>query len=105
MERLFIGYTTTDSAKEAATLARGLVAAKLAACVQIEAPITSTYRWEGKIETATEHRLCIKFIERNAAAIERWLCDNHSYDEPEWLAFPVEIVSKGYHQWACAQSN
>jgi len=36
--------TTTGSQEEAETLASGLVAARLAACVQ-QTPIRSTYRW------------------------------------------------------------
>ena len=44
--------TTTDSAeKAAAARARGAVEARLAACAQISAPVTSVYRWKNAIET------------------------------------------------------
>jgi hypothetical protein len=45
--------TTTDNEKEAEFLTRSLLEARLAACVQI-VPVRSLYRWEGKIEEATE---------------------------------------------------
>jgi periplasmic divalent cation tolerance protein len=53
-----VGYcqvvTTTDSAEAADALARGAVEARLAACGQVVGPITSTYRWQGAVETARE---------------------------------------------------
>ena len=46
--------TTTEKEEDAARIARVLVESRLAACVQVLGPVTSTYRWKGAIETATE---------------------------------------------------
>ena len=46
--------TTAGSEEEAARIARMLVDARLAACVQVLGPIASTYRWQGAIETSRE---------------------------------------------------
>ena len=46
--------TTTERREDADRIAQALVEARLAACVQVVGPITSTYRWRGKIETAQE---------------------------------------------------
>ena len=46
---------TTDAREDAERLARDLVLERrLAACVQVLGPISSTYRWQGAIETAEE---------------------------------------------------
>jgi periplasmic divalent cation tolerance protein len=46
--------TTTEAEADAQAIARALVEKRLAACVQIIGPITSTYWWQGEIETAEE---------------------------------------------------
>jgi len=52
--------TTTDAAEKAEALARGAVAARVAACAQISGPVTSVYRWRGAVETAAEWRVQFK---------------------------------------------
>ena len=46
--------TTTERREDAERIARALVEARLAACVQVLGPITSVYRWKGSIETSQE---------------------------------------------------
>jgi periplasmic divalent cation tolerance protein len=46
--------TTTETKADAQAIAHALVEKRLAACVQIIGPITSTYWWRGEIETAEE---------------------------------------------------
>ena len=46
--------TTTETKDDAARIAALLVERRLAACVQVTGPITSTFRWEGKIQSAEE---------------------------------------------------
>jgi periplasmic divalent cation tolerance protein len=46
--------TTAGTKADAQQIARAVVEKRLAACVQIIGPITSTYWWQGKIETAEE---------------------------------------------------
>ena len=46
--------TTTETVEAAKQLAQPLVECELAACVQIVSPLTSVYRWQGKVETAAE---------------------------------------------------
>lgn len=47
-------HTTIDSREAAQKIADALVSQRLAACVQVSGPITSTYWWEGKMEQAQE---------------------------------------------------
>ncbi len=95
--------TTTDQPMVAAALARELVAERLAACVQISGPITSTYRWQGNIETAEEWRCSIKTLERLYPLVERRIRELHTYEEPEIIAVHIAQASPGYVRWLQAQ--
>ncbi|WP_443749177.1 divalent-cation tolerance protein CutA [Asticcacaulis solisilvae] len=79
-------------------LARRLVEARLAACVQTH-PIASTYAWQGEIETSAEIMLTAKTVADKLAAIEALVKKHHSYDVPEILAQPVVWVSTEYEAW------
>lgn len=97
---LLIGWTTVADRPTAERLAHGLIDAGLAVCVQIDGPITSVYRWQNKVETATEFRLCVKLLPAKADAIESWLNANHPYAIAEWVVVRAEIVAEKYLSWA-----
>ena len=97
---LLIAWTTVANRPEAEILARGIVDAQLAACVQIEGPLTSFSRWEGRLEEATEFRLTIKFLPEQSAGLEAWVHIHHPYETPEWLTLRAENVSEKYLSWA-----
>lgn len=91
--------TTVANGVEAETLARQIVAAKLAACVQILPLMKSIYVWENQIQTEPENLLLIKTLSENYDALERFILANHSYDVPEIVALSAEKVSDGYLGW------
>ena len=91
--------TTVGSQEEAQKLAAALVAARLAACVQVIGPIASTYRWHGKLETSQEWLCAIKTLRANYAALEAAIRAAHSYQVPEILAFDVVEGSRDYLDW------
>lgn len=90
--------TTTDDPAEAEALARALVEARLAACVQA-VPIASTYRWEGAVETADEHLLLVKTRADCADRVKAFLDEHHSYDTPECVVVPVVDGLPAYLAW------
>jgi periplasmic divalent cation tolerance protein len=91
--------TTTSSAEEAKSLARAIVEAKLAACVQILPEMESIYYWEGKVLQEAEHLLLIKTIPSRYDELEKFILEQHSYDTPEIVALDAERVSDGYLKW------
>jgi periplasmic divalent cation tolerance protein len=91
--------TTASSADEARRIATALVEERLAACVQIVGPIESIYRWQNKIETATEWQCSIKTRRHHYDAIEAVIRRLHSYDVPEILAVPIVAGSEAYLKW------
>jgi periplasmic divalent cation tolerance protein len=91
---------TCGSQKEARKIARALVKRRLAACVnQIGAPVTSVYRWKGKVESAKEFLLVIKTTKKRFAALRRAIRELHSYKVPEIIALPIAEGSRGYLEW------
>lgn len=92
-------HVTAPDAATAARLARVLVDERLAACVQVLPGVTSTYRWEGVVETADEHLLLVKSTAERFEAIRERICSEHPYDVAEVLAVPVVAVDPRYAGW------
>ena len=90
--------TTVDVEADAEKIAGALVEERLAGCVQIS-PITSIYRWQGKIETAREWRLCIKTREDLREEVDKVLTVLSSYEVPEIIVTPILGGSKAYLAW------
>jgi periplasmic divalent cation tolerance protein len=99
MEDEYILVLTTIAGQEqAGELARSIVSAGLAACVQIQA-IRSVYRWKGEVCDEPEHLLMIKTAERRYADLERHIRANHSYETPEIVKLPIAGGSREYLAW------
>lgn len=90
--------TTCPNAEQATKLAEMLIKQQLVACVQAS-DITSTYRWQGVVETAKEVRLMIKAKRADYEAIEAFVRVTHPYENPEILALPVVAGSRAYLEW------
>ena len=91
--------TTTETPLQAAQLAQLLVETELAACVQILSPMTSIYRWQGKVERAAETLLLIKTLQEKYSALEAAIKTHHPYQTPEIIALPVAAGSTEYLAW------
>ncbi|MFF1834124.1 divalent-cation tolerance protein CutA [Streptomyces sp. NPDC058231] len=96
--------TTTDSEEKAHSLAQGAVEARLAACAQISAPVTSVYRWQNAIETSEEWQVLFKTTAERYDELEEHLQAAHDYDTPEIIAVPVVRGSARYLAWLAAET-
>ena len=94
-----LASTTTAKAEDAGKIAMQLVERKLAACVQIVEPITSVYRWQGKIESEREILLLIKSTQDLIPDIAELLDEIHPYEVPELVATPIIEGSASYLRW------
>lgn len=90
---------TCGGAEEADRLARSLVEARLAACVNVIPQIRSYYRWKGEMETAEEYLLAIKSSRGLFEAVRAHIVSMHSYEVPEVLALAVVAGSREYLSW------
>jgi len=90
---------STAPAPAARRIARALVDARLAACVNLLPKITSVFRWEGRVDRTAESLLLIKTtggaLRRCRARLERL----HPYEVPEWIAVEVDEVADPFRRW------
>lgn len=91
--------TTCDNREALSNMAHRLVEKNLAACVQLLGPIESTYRWEGKVETATEWLCQIKTTASLYDQVEAEILHMHPYTTPEIIALPLVRGHQGYLSW------
>jgi periplasmic divalent cation tolerance protein len=91
--------STCESRSQAERIGHALVSERLAACVNIVPGLTSIYRWQGAVETASECLLLIKTTLEEAKAVEVRVSQLHSYDTPELLRLPIEGGSEKYMDW------
>ena len=96
---MIIVLTTIPKTEEADDLARKIVEANLATCVQVLPAMKSFYFWDGALQTDSEHLLLIKTRADKFDELERFILANHSYDVPEIVALPAEKVSESYLNW------
>ncbi|MBI2823307.1 MAG: divalent-cation tolerance protein CutA [Planctomycetia bacterium] len=95
--------TTAETKEDAQRIAAALVERRLAACVQVAGPITSTFRWEGKVQTATEWQCIAKTRGDLYARVETAIRELHPYQVPEIVATPIASGSQAYLDWIDAE--
>jgi periplasmic divalent cation tolerance protein len=103
MTEKIVVLSTCGSEEEAVRIAKRLVEGRVAACVNLIPRIRSIYRWEGKVEDATEWMLLIKTSRERYDALAIVLEAAHSYELPEVLALPVIAGSANYLAWLDAE--
>lgn len=81
-----------------------LVEQRLAACVQIGPPVTSIYRWKGKLERSQEIGLLAKTsLQMRDKAISK-IRELHPFEVPEILSIPIDTGLPEYLQWVQAET-
>jgi periplasmic divalent cation tolerance protein len=95
-----VAWTTVGTAGEAEEMARALVTAGLAVCIQVEGPLRSHYVWQGKVTVAEEHRLALKCRDEALPALEAAVLARHPYSIPEWIVVDACRVGEKYLSWA-----
>ena len=103
MQTLLV-ITTMPDPTSAERLARALVEARLAACVNVLAPCRSVYRWQDAIETAEEVPLLIKTSKARYPELEAAIRAQHPYALPEIVAFEPARGLPDYLAWVVAET-
>ena len=102
---LLVVVTTLPNMEAATVLAKSLVEAHLAACVQINEGVYSVYRWEGKVCEEHEVLLSAKTLAHQWEEICHFIKEAHPYDLPEILAYSPEQYDQQYAQWVSSEVN
>jgi len=96
--------TTMASEAEAETMARQIVQARLAACVQVQA-IKSFYVWKEQPCAEKEWLLLIKSRAAVYQALEDFIRAHHRYETPEIVQLPITAGSADYLHWLALQTG
>ncbi|HQR51154.1 MAG TPA: divalent-cation tolerance protein CutA [Methylophilaceae bacterium] len=91
--------TNLPDRESAGKIAAHLIEKRLAACVNILAPCTSIYHWQGKTESTQEIPLLIKTTEERYTELEQAIRALHPYELPEIIHVPVTGGLPAYLNW------
>lgn len=96
--------TNCPDEETANAIALAVVEAGLAACVNILPRVQSIYRWQGKVESATEIPLLIKSTAALYPSLQAAIAQRHPYDVPEIIALPITRGLPAYLNWVAAET-
>ncbi|MGC2064413.1 MAG: divalent-cation tolerance protein CutA [Thermodesulfovibrionales bacterium] len=99
MTDFIVVLITAPCEDDAAIMAREIVEAGLAGCVNIVRGVRSLYRWEGKTEDHSEALMIVKTRKDLFDALMKRVKELHSYSVPEIIALPVLEGSGDYLSW------
>ena len=97
---LMIAWTTVGTSNDAERIATDSNLLSETICIQVEGPIRSYYRWQGKAEQAEEYRLTLKCLPAHLDAVSRRVHALHPYSIPQWVVVATTSVSEKYLSWA-----
>lgn len=103
MEQVLLVMTNLPDLPSAQAMARALVGAKLAACVNILPGVQSVYRWQGELEEASEASLLVKTTQGRYTQVQQAIIAAHPYDVPEVIALPLADGYPPYLHWVAAE--
>lgn len=92
----------TAPTDKAPALARSLVEAKLAACINRVAAVASTYWWEGKVEEAVEDLMIAKTDKLKVKALVKAVKTAGYAAVPEVIALRIKEGNRDYLRWIAA---
>ena len=95
--------SSIDKYEQAKRIADTLIEEKLCACIHIVGPMTSIYRWDGRIVNDQEYLLSAKTTRSNVPACKTRLMQLHTYDLPEIIVLHIDDASEDYAKWVCNQ--
>jgi periplasmic divalent cation tolerance protein len=90
--QILVILITTPNRREAVRIGQ-------AACANILSPVTSIFRWKGRIEKSQEALLIMKTTSRRYAALAKTIGSMHPYEVPEIIALKVTKGLPRYIAW------
>jgi periplasmic divalent cation tolerance protein len=104
-EQVILAFSSCGTVAEADRIAGTLIEEGIAACVNQLPGVTSTYRWQGKVEHQSEVLLMIKTVRSNFEQLRARLQTLHSYELPELIAIPLIAGNEPYLDWVRENSK
>ena len=88
---------THPSKEHAERITRGVIDAKLAACVLLT-DVKSFYNWEGQLNEDDEVVTILKTSTDKVDDLEKYIETNHDYDVPAIISFQAN-TNESYGNW------
>src|ERR1700744_513918 len=104
MSVMFV-YVTASDLDEAKAIGRQLVGEQLAACANILPGATSIFRWQGKIEEASEAVLILKTTEQKLDTLIARAQELLSLESPCIEALPVVDGNRDFLEWVVRETG
>lgn len=92
-------YVVFADLEEALRIGRVVVEDRLAACVNVLAPCTSIYWWDGAVVQSNEVPALFKTTLARADALIVRVSELHSYETPAIVVWPIERLPAAYADW------
>jgi periplasmic divalent cation tolerance protein len=91
--------TTLPADADGSAFGRALLEERLAASVNLLAPMDSVYRWEGRVEEETERQVIIKTTRDRLNALWDRVRELHPYEVPEFIVLAIADGNEAYLKW------
>lgn len=91
-------WLTCANEKEATKITKPLLAKRLVACIH-KIPVSSSFRWQGKIDSSKEVLLVMDSHEDLFDEVEREVAKLHSYDTFVLESVNISKISKKAQNW------
>jgi len=102
--KIVLIQTTCASKTEAKNIAKNLIDAKLAACIQLS-EVESFYNWNDEFCSDNETLVSIKTTKENFEKVKSKIKEYHSYDVPEIIEIEITNSSKKYLKFIGENTN
>lgn len=99
MESIAIISTTVEKKDDAEKLLDKLFEKKLIGCAQLSGPMSSYYRWNGKMTNSVEYKLQLKTTLQRREQVFDLLKKQHPYEIPEIICSRIDSVNHEYFEW------
>jgi len=96
--KMAIYYLTCTNNREANKISKTLLEKRLVACAK-KLPVSSMYRWKGKIDNAKEIVVILESVEENFDKINAEVKKLSSYETPMLFSIPVSKTTKEVGDW------
>ena len=92
-------YVTFPNENEALAIGHHLIEQGLVGCVNVFRPVTSLFRWQDQVQTASETVLIAKTTAECVAEAMEFIRLKHSYDCPCIAAWNADHVDTTFQRW------
>ena len=91
--------TTLPADADGVAFGRSLIDDRLAACVNLLAPMESVYRWEGQVEQERERQVIIKTSRARLSDLWDRVRELHPFEVPEFIVLTIADGNEAYLRW------